>query len=174
MNNKVLINIVNDFCIGKYDSDLKASMWDPVFQYISEKHESLKFDKERIHSLWTINGGHIRRKINDDALVAKVLAVSLPGYAGEGLELYRGECRFLYESNKIGFSWTPEVSVAEMFASGLNALESGGVLLKAYAPSNSIYAEPNSHSVKQMEEFEYTCNPFLLEDIQAIQYFEKH
>lgn len=102
-----------------------------------------------------------------------VLILALPGYEGDGLTLYRGECRFLYDENKIGFCWSPDVNVASMFASGLNAQESGGVLLKAYAPTSAILAEPNDHSVKQMRESEYTCNPRLLQNIKVEEYFEK-
>lgn len=60
-----------------------------------------------------------------------------------------------------------------MFASGLNAIESGGVLLKAFAPCDAIISAPNSHSSNQMGENEYTCNPNLLEDITVIDTYEK-
>lgn len=60
-----------------------------------------------------------------------------------------------------------------MFASGLNAIESGGVLLKAYAPMAAILSAPNKHSSDQMEEFEYTCDPNLLENIKTVQFFKK-
>ncbi len=39
-----------------------------------------------------------------------------------------------------------------MFASGLNSLESGGVLLKSFAPKSAILSSPNEHSSKQMGE----------------------
>ena len=87
--------------------------------------------------------------------------------------LYRGECKFLYDDNKIGFCWTPDINVARVFASGLNAIESGGVLLKAYAPNGAIISAPNDHSINQMQEFEYTCNPELLENIEIIEVFKK-
>jgi hypothetical protein len=173
MNEEVIEGVVNDFCIGVYDFRVEESLWHPVFTYILDKHQKLSFEKESIHTLWTVNGGHLRRKINDDLLISKVLSMSMPGYDGDGIELYRGECRFLYESNRIGFCWTPDIDVAKKFASGLNSLESGGVLLKAYAPPESIYTSPNSHSAEQMKEFEYTCNPFLLKDIEVLQVFEK-
>lgn len=173
MSEEAIESIANNFCIGIYDFRVEESLWHPVFAYILDKQQKLSFDKQAIHTLWTVNGGHLRRKIKDDLLISKVLTVSMPGYDGDGVELYRGECRFLYESNMIGFCWTPDIDVAKNFASGLNALESGGVLLKAYAPPESIYASPNSHSAKQMEEFEFTCNPFLLKDIEVVKYFAK-
>ncbi len=166
-------SIINDFCHGSYDCDLPDEVWKPVFEGIANSNKSLNFQKDKIHTLWMVNGGHLRRKVKDDNLVAKVLSVSLPGYSGEGLILYRGECRFLYESGQIGFCWTPEIDVAKKFASGLNSIESGGVLLKVNAPSKAILAAPNDHSAKQMKEHEYTCNPNLLENIELIEIYEK-
>ncbi len=165
--------IIRDFCQGEYNCDLPDEVWNPVFKEIANNHKKLSFVKDKVHTLWTVNGGHLRRKIKDDELVAKVLKVSLPGYDGQGLILYRGECRFLYESNQIGFCWTPEIDVASKFASGLNSIESGGVLLKAYAPSSAILAPPNDHRAKQMQEYEYTCNPSLLERVELVNTYEK-
>jgi hypothetical protein len=102
-----------------------------------------------------------------------VLKLTLPGYNGSGLILYRGECRFLYEENKIGFCWTPDALVAERFASVLNCDESGGVLLRAFVKPNSILAAPNAHSAAFMEEFEYTCNPESIHGIELIKEFYK-
>ena len=167
-------NLALDFCKGQYDHRVEDKVWPLVFEYLAENIESLNLDKPSIHSLWTVNGGHLRRKIRDDNLVLSVLVKVLPSYDGEGLVLYRGECKFLYEGKKIGFCWTPKKKVARMFASGLNAIESGGVLLQAFAPSNAIISSPNDHSSKQMEEYEYTCNPNLLEDITVIESYEKH
>lgn len=165
--------LVEEFCQGRYDDKVSDQQWGPVFEYIAENHVRLNFCKNEIHTLWTVNGGHLRRKVKNDLLIAKVLGVSMPSYAGEGLVLYRGECRFLFEARKIGFCWTPKIEVATIFASGLNSLESGGVLLKAYAPPEAIFSSPNSHSSQQMREFEYTCNPNLLENIQLINAYDK-
>lgn len=165
--------LVDEFCKGKYDYRVPDRKWWLVFRYISENHKELEFCKNKVHTSWTVNGGHLRRKIRDDKLIVKVLRLALPGYIGEGLALYRGECRFLFESGKIGFCWTPDVDVAMRFASGLNAIESGGILLKAYAPSAAILSGPNSHSTIQMEEFEYTCDSGLLENIHVIRSYEK-
>ena len=149
-------------------------MWPKVFDYLSKNASNLTFDREAIHRLWTVNGGHLRRKIKNDDLILDVLLTYLPKYEGEGLIVYRGECRFLFKENKIGFCWTPEKEVASMFASGLNSIESGGVLLKAFASEKAIISSPNEHSAKQMEEHEYTCNPRLLEGIEVIRTYEKH
>uniref|UniRef100_UPI000A41554D hypothetical protein n=1 Tax=Acinetobacter baumannii TaxID=470 RepID=UPI000A41554D len=90
-----------------------------------------------------------------------------------GLILYRGECQFLYKQGLIGFCWSPDVAVAEGFARGLNALESGGILLKAYAPSEAILAGPNQHSANWLREDEYTCDPSLLVDLEMLRQYPK-
>lgn len=165
--------LVDMFCTGEYVSDIDSSVWRETFLLLAKHVEPARFDKNKIHTLWTVNGGHLRRKIRDDALVLCVLKKFLPGYRGAGLWLYRGECQFLHAENLIGFCWSPKIEVAEKFARGLNAIESGGVLLKAYAPPEAILAEPNYHSAKQMEEFEYTCDPWLLQDILIVKHFPK-
>lgn len=162
-----------DFCDGVYDHKVKDNIWPVVFNLLYENLDNFKFDKNKIHTLWTVNGGHLRRKLSNDDLLLSILIKSMPNYYGKGLTVYRGECQFLYAENKIGFCWTPKKDVAQMFASGLNAIESGGVLLKAYAPTDAIISSPNDHSVKQMKEYEYTCNPKLLDNIEVVEIFEK-
>lgn len=170
----IVENLALDFCMGGYDFKVEDELWPRVFDYLSKNVNALIFDREAVHSLWTVNGGHLRRKIKNDDLILDVLLKYLPKYEGEGLVVYRGECRFLFEENKIGFCWTPDIDVATMFARGLNAIESGGVLLKAFAAENAIISSPNEHSTKQMQEHEYTCNPRLLENIEVIEAYEKH
>lgn len=170
----IVENLALDFCKGTYDFKVEDELWPRVFDYLNKNVNVLIFDREAVHSLWTVNGGHLRRKIKNDDLVLDVLLKYLPKYEGEGLVVYRGECRFLFEENKIGFCWTPDIDVATMFARGLNAIESGGVLLKAFAAENAIISSPNEHSAKQMQEHEYTCNPRLLENIEVIDAYEKH
>jgi len=170
----VVKELALDFCKGIYDFKVDDRFWPKVFEYLREHENELVFDREAIHTLWTVNGGHLRRKIKNDDLILDVILKCLPKYGGEGMVLYRGECRFLFEAKKIGYCWTPKEDVAEMFARGLNAIESSGVLLKAFAPQKAIISSPNKHSAKQMEEFEYTCNPRMLENIEVIRFYEKH
>ena len=162
------------FINGIYTDGIDGEIWSLAFRFILKTSDSLNFKKDEIHLLWTQYGGHIRRKLSDDMFLLKILKLSLPKYNGDDLVLYRGECRFLYEQNKIGFCWTPKRSVAEMFASGLNSIESGGVLIKSYAPKEAVLSAPNEHSVEQMEEFEYTCDPTAMKKIEVLQYFNKH
>lgn len=161
------------FVAGENTYGVDAIVWISAFRYIALHHEELIFNQQGIHLIWTVSGGHIRNKVRDDELILKVLKLGLPKYEGQGIELFRGECRFLYEGGKLGFCWTPVRDVAEMFARGLNAIESGGVLLRCYAPQTAILAAPNDHSASQMQEFEFTCDPGKLENIRVIKNFPR-
>lgn len=166
-------DIADTVAQGNYDSEIDDSHWKPIFsELMSGKYFSLA-NKDLFHTMWTVNGGHLRRKVNDDQLVLEVLKAFLPGYSGEGMVLYRGERQDFYRSDKIGFCWTPDVEVAKKFARGLNAIESGGVLLEGFAPSQAILAEPNSHSAETMKEYEYTCNSSLIENLKPVEFFPK-
>lgn len=158
-----------DFCDGNYDHDLDDHVWPSVFEYLVEHSASLSPNKPEIRKRWIVSGGHLRRKVQNDELVLAVLRLYLPGYDGDGLTLYRGECRHLYESAQIGFCWTPKRDIAEMFASGLNAMETGGgVLLQGYAPPEAILAGPSDYSWTAQNEAEHTCDPTLIKDIEVI------
>jgi len=162
-----------DFCNGIYDCNTPNDLWPNVLTYLSQHSNKLIFNREAIHTLWTVNGGHLRRKVKNDNLILDILLKYLPKYEGDSLTLYRGECKFLFDDNKIGFCWTPIESVAIQFARGLNSIESGGVLLKAYAPHTAVISSPNKHSSQQMGEHEYTCNPKLLENITVIKTYPR-
>lgn len=161
------ILLANKFCKGGYENDINGAIWSEAFEYLIQNSDHKIFNKSKIHTLWTVHGGDLRKKIRDDDLVLAVLKISLPAYSGPGRDLYRGECSFLYNEGKIGFCWSPDRKVASRFATGRNATESGGTLLKAYAPPSAILSGPNDHSTKQMREFEYTCNPSLLQNIEV-------
>ncbi len=161
------------FLKGEYVCDLDGKIWRAAFNYIDQHSSSVPFDKSATHMLWTVNGGHLRNKIRDDTLILRVLKKTMPSYQGNGLTLYRGECNFLYEQKKIGFCWSRDIEVATRFASGLNALESGGMLIRAYAPAKATLTGPNNHSALQMREFECTCNPTKLQKIEVLQWFPK-
>lgn len=113
--------IAHLFLRGKYTPDLDGKVWTQAFQYILQNADTLYFSKSDIHTVWTVSGGRLREKVKDDQLILQILKLSLPKYEGKGLILYRGECQFLYEENKIGFCWTPDISIAKKFAVGLNA-----------------------------------------------------
>lgn len=162
--------LAKKFSTGENVYNVDVETWLEAFRIIDTNAATWVFAKGRVHSIWIESGGHLRRKIRDDQLILRVLKRALPGYEGPGLALYRGECRFLFEAGQLGFCWTPDLSVAEMFARGLNALESGGVLLKAYAPAKAILAGPNSHS-EHLQEHEYTCDPTQIQSVEVLRHF---
>ncbi|MBC5853460.1 MULTISPECIES: hypothetical protein [Pseudomonadati] len=158
---------------GEYVCDISHKVWVSAIQYAVENIDQFSFDAYSMHMLWIVNGGHIRRHISDDKLILKWLKLILPKYEGGELQLYRGECQFLYDQGLIGFCWTPKKQVAEKFARGLNAIESGGVLLSAYVSSEAILSAPNSHSADWLEESEYTCDPTQIRSIEVLHKYPK-
>lgn len=125
----------------------------------------------RFHTQWVTHGEKIRAQLNDDIRLASVLRQWLPAYAGEPVTLYRGESAQRFQSGRLGLCWTPRRDVAEMFASGLNAVgPGGGVLLKAHASAPSVIAGPGRHSLYLGEE-EHTVDPALLTSIIVLNRF---
>ncbi|KQT41777.1 hypothetical protein ASG44_10950 [Methylophilus sp. Leaf459] len=137
-------SLARQFCNGTYVNATDASLWRETFTYLASVNDESIFLKEKIQSLWLIYGGDLRAKIKDDTLILQVLRRALPGYNGDGVTLYRGESWFLFDQDKIGFCWTISEEIATTYAKGLNAVESGGVLLKCYAPKEAILAAPES------------------------------
>jgi hypothetical protein len=158
---------------GEYVSDLNGDIWISAVKHILNNFSDYTFAPNSIHMFWIVNGGHIRRLVKNDYLLLSFLEKTLPKYSGSEMVLYRGECKFLYEQNLIGFCWTPKRDVAEMFARGLNAIESGGVLLKAKASPEAILSAPNDHSSKWLGESEFTCNPSKLCDMEVLKSYPK-
>nr|WP_269808607.1 hypothetical protein [Enterovibrio nigricans] len=60
-----------------------------------------------------------------------------------------------------------------MFARGLNAIESGGVLLSAQFAPEAILSAPNSHSADCLGEFEYTCDPMQVRELEVLHQYPK-
>ncbi len=158
---------------GEYVCDLPSQTWVSMVEYIIENVGLFSLDTDKMHMLWIVHGGHIRRLVSNDSLVLAWLKIILPKYSGGALRLYRGESKFLYDQGLIGFCWTPKKDIAEMFASGLNAIESGGVLLSAIFSPESILSAPNSHSSDWLCEFEYTCDPTRIREFEVLNRYPK-
>jgi len=173
VNNINFQEVALKFMSGRYTNDLPSHIWKEAINHILKHFNEYEFDSDKLHLMWISYGGHIRRHVADDLVILKFLRKVLPPYEGQGMTLYRGECRFLYEKNNIGFCWTPHQKVAEMFASGLNSIESGGVLLEAYVPSEAILSEPNDHSKNWLGESEFTCDPTLIYDVKLLKSYPK-
>lgn len=166
-----LQSLAKQFCSGIYVNTTDAALWRETFAYLTSVDDDSTFIKEKIQALWLTYGGDLRAKIKDDTLVLQVLKKALPGYAGEGLTLYRGESWFLFDQDAIGFNWTPSEEIASTYAKGLNAVESGGVLLKCFAPAESILAAPES--IHPANGNVFICNPGKLLRLTTLALFPK-
>jgi len=124
------------------------------------KDRAPQFEKGAFDTYWIVGGHRIREQVADDHQLASFLWISLPRYtarAGAKLELYRGENVDRLRLGQLGFAWTPDRKTAVMFASGLNACRSGGVLLRASVGAEVI-AGPGAHS-QYLGENQYTVDP---------------
>jgi len=119
---------------------------------------------------WIEGGHHIREQLGDDRALSKLLRVMLTPYSGGGIKLYRGENQDRLAVGALGFAWTSDVKVAEMFATGLNAVGSGGVLLSATLESPAIISGPNAHS-SYLGEDQFTVDPFCGVTVQRVASF---
>ena len=126
--------------------------------------------KDQFAIYWVEAGHRIREQISDDRVLVNLLRRLLPPYQGGNLKLYRGENLDRLTSNHIGFAWTSELCTAEMFARGLNAIKSGGVLLEGYFKSKAIISGPDAHSV-YLGEKQFTIDPFISGEIVTLTKF---
>lgn len=102
-----------------------------------------------------------------------MLWVWLPRYEGPELVLYRGENVDRLERASIGTAWTNAEDTAQIFASGLNTVGSGGVILKARIPVDAIIAGPSEHS-QYLGEHEYTVDSRRLGAVLQLRRFPRH
>jgi hypothetical protein len=125
---------------------------------------------EQFGTYWIEAGHHMREQIGDDRLLVCLLRHILPAYEGESIELVRGENESRWKSGAIGLAWTSSTEAARMFGCGLNAVYSGGVLLKARFEPEAIISGPNAHS-RYLGENQFTIDPFASTEISAIEFF---
>ncbi|QXC55599.1 hypothetical protein KSS82_04730 [Vibrio mimicus] len=161
-----------DLMVDKLSVITEFKLWYAFYHQIIDGNyevQNAEFS-EAFHKLWTISGHHIREQINDDKKLLQLLSKFLPPYKEESILLFRGEALDSYNKQQIGFCWTPVRDKAEQFACGLNAVGSGGILLSCECQSNWILSSPSEHS-KYLGEYEYTVNPFLLENVIGLTRF---
>ena len=118
---------------------------------------------------WIEGGARMREQISDDRRLVALLRHMLKPYTRSQISLYRGENIERWKKGRIGLAWTPKIETAQMFASGLNSVSSGGVVLHTVCAPNSVIAEPNYHS-RYLGEDQYTIDPFSLGGIDVIEY----
>lgn len=132
-----------------------------------------EFPAATVHAFgthWIEAGHHLRSQIADDKLLVQLLRHLLPAYEGQTIELFRGENRERWERKAIGLAWSSNLETARMFGRGLNAVWSGGVLLKAQFSREAIVAGPNAHS-SYLGEGQFTIDPFWPAHIEAVEFY---
>lgn len=177
MDDEYLAEIMNSRP-KRSDESLMLEMIHKQSKWIGFLQEAIASDvisielKSAFHSKWIESGNSIRKQIANDETVKLLLSKLMPQYEGGPLTLFRGENDDRFKSGALGFCWTTKLHVAEMFARGLNACNSRGVLLQAHAPINSIFTGPNEHS-HYLGENEVTVDPALLENIRIMSYYPR-
>lgn len=156
------------WCQGQYPHTATPATWHAAFAYLAVLPHDTVFDKPAIAACWRQFGGDIRAKLRDDRLLLQVLRRALPGYQGAGCTLYRGESWFLLDADQIGVCWTTSEAQARRYASGLNAVDSGGVLLRAYAPASAILSAPGPADGDV-----WLCDPRQLLRLTTLDWFAK-
>lgn len=127
--------------------------------------------RNQFETHWVEAGHRMREQIGDDVLLVRLLRRTLTPYDGSGeLELFRGENKNRWENRTVGLTWTTDIETARTFARGLNAVRSGGVLLKVRCKPDAIIGGPSNHS-KYLGEFQFTVDPFSLNAIMALEFF---
>lgn len=130
-------------------------------QFVRELQVLRPFSPEvaaRFHVQWHVCHHRLRELVGDDGALLDALPVWLPPYVGGGITLYRGENSDRFDQGKLGWAWSTQRETATMFASGLNAVGSGGMLLRAEVDASAIIAGPSTHSM-HIDEFEFTVDP---------------
>lgn len=125
---------------------------------------------DSFHTQWHVSHHFIRQLLDDDALLMDMLWVWLPRYNGPSVVLYRGENIDRLEGGMVGTAWSDREETASMFASSLNAVSKGGVILRTLAPASSIIAGPSKHSI-YLGEREFTLDTRKLGEIVRIRHF---
>jgi hypothetical protein len=137
---------------------------------VTAQSGKLSSSVEDFETYWIEAGHKIREQISNDQQLCVLLRAILPSYSGEDRVLYRGENRSRWNRGSIGLNWTTDENVARMFAGGLNAVDGGGVLLKATFPARKIIAAPSKHSV-YLQEYQFTVEPPATHEVEFLEYF---
>jgi hypothetical protein len=102
---------------------------------------------QAFHTQWDVCHHFLRELVNDDELLLDVAWVWLPRYQGPDRDLYRGENIDRFDAGRTGSAWSDKCETAHMFASGLNAVGKGGVILRSTVPASAIISGPSAHSL---------------------------
>lgn len=124
----------------------------------------------KFHEQWHVCHHFLRELVDDDENLLDVLWVWLPRFEGTGLTLFRGENLGRFEERRLGWAWTPQQETARMFASACNAIQFGGVLLRAEVNPSAIIAGPSKHS-RWLDEEEFTVDPRKIGPVHVVERF---
>lgn len=147
--------------------------WRRLLEMLSCTSPPTKAVQDRFHTQWHVCHHFIRELVDDDRLMLAAARGWLPPYDGPGLTLFRGENIGRFQTGRVGYGWTDDVSVAEMFARGLNGNEAGGVVLTAEAPPSAIVAGPGWHSSDWLHENEFTVDVQRLEGMGVVSWHRR-
>ena len=148
----------------------ETGAWGRTARSVLESSAPLPWGDEDFGTHWIVAGHRIREQVEEDHVLAGFLRKVLPPYGGDPVVLYRGESKQRFAAGAIGFSWSHNESVAVMFARGLNAVGSGGVLLRAELDAPAVIAGPNAHS-RYLGEHQYTVDPAACQGIAVVAEF---
>ncbi len=148
----------------------RSNRWREIAESIVLRGQALPASQDSFGTYWIVAGHRIREQVADDCLLSKMLRRTLPPYDGGALILYRGENLERWRAGALGFAWTKEIETARMFGRGLNAVRTGGVLLRGTFAPNAIISGPNRHS-RYLQEEQFTVDPFLADSVQLIEQY---
>lgn len=123
------------------------------------------------HTQWHVCHHYLRELVDDDDLLFDFMRAWLPKYDGPDLILYRGENIDRFEAGRIGSAWSDKQETAEIFASGLNAIGKGGMVLHASVAASAIIAGPSKHSAEWLGENEFTVDTRRLTCVISVKTF---
>ena len=146
----------------------KATRWRDIAESVALRHEAPPATEDDFGTHWIEAGRSIREQVADDKLLCRLLRLALPKYIGGTVTLYRGENIGRWQAGSVGLAWTPDLEVAQMFGRGLNATETGGVLLQGTFEPASIISSPSRHS-RYLQEEQFTVEPSLARDLKVIE-----
>ncbi len=161
-------SVARKLCAGIFTPHVSPALWRHTFHYLLQLPADTVLDRYAIARLFVQHIAEWRTWLKDDTLLLGVMRRLLPSADTAANTLFRGESWFLFDAGQIGFCWTADETHATRYAQGLNAVESGGVLLKGYAPTAAILAviqpSPQQPAI-------YLCDPALMTGLTTLALF---
>jgi hypothetical protein len=146
----------------------RLEYWPAVWERLSQLRDVEDSFRKTFRALITSSGFHFRESVRDSTIMIRAFRHLLPPYSGSARQLFRGEIASKHEQRDYGFSWTPLLATARIYADRRRTLDNEpGVVLETIAPSEAIISGPDSHSIG-LGEHEYIVDPRALRDIQVI------